>query len=177
MGLLPTSDTMTLTVVRRIEQGDGALLRDIRLRALSTNPDAFASTLEDRERLPREHWDQRADQGAHGDREFVAIAESDGVGVGMVGGHQPDAEPDLRVLYGMWVDPRVRSQGIGGRLARAVIDWAAESPARTLELWVVTTNQAAISLYRSHGFIDTGLIQPLPSNPDLLETRLALPLR
>lgn len=162
--------------VRRINHGDGPLLRDVRLRALKTDPHAFGATYAERATRPADDWTLRASQSAEGDAQFISLAIQDDIAVGMCGGHQPEEAPSTRVLYGTWVDPTARSRGLGSILVDAVVAWAKESGATALTLWVVTTNQPAIRLYRRAGFIETAKVQPLASDPSLDEVEMTLDL-
>jgi ribosomal protein S18 acetylase RimI-like enzyme len=57
----------------------------------------------------------------------------------------------------MMVDARFRRQGVGRALLGQAIDWAAATGAiRKLSLAVFADNAAAITLYRSFGFVDEG---------------------
>ena len=58
---------------------------------------------------------------------------------------------------GMGVIADYRGQGIGSKLLASVIQHAWDSGLKRLELEVFTDNQAAINLYKKHGFIEEGL--------------------
>jgi ribosomal protein S18 acetylase RimI-like enzyme len=118
----------------------------------------------------------RAVRGAAGDAQFLALAESDGGLVGMVGAYQPEDRPRTRELYGMWVAPEFRSTGIGAQLVDAVKEWSIEAGADEIDLWVVVDNRQAHRLYTKAGFVETGSSKPLPSNHSLTETRMTMPL-
>ncbi|KDR60170.1 MULTISPECIES: GNAT family N-acetyltransferase [Streptomyces] len=64
-----------------------------------------------------------------------------------------DATYELRSV---WVSPRVRGQGVGDLLTGAVEAWARRAGARALRLAVVPGNEAAVALYRRHGFVASG---------------------
>jgi ribosomal protein S18 acetylase RimI-like enzyme len=63
----------------------------------------------------------------------------------------------------MWVAPFARGRGIGDALIGAVFSWAENQIARRLVLRVTVGNEAAVTLYRRHGFTETGLVE---QNPD-----------
>ncbi len=160
-------------VVRRVSSADVAAFRQLRLRALREDPQAFASTEEREAAEPPSVWRQRVDRAASGDDAFIALAEADGAPVGMAGGRIRDAGSREAGLWGMWVDPAWRSRGVGRLLVRAVEDWAVRAGAETLTLWVVRSNASALALYRASGFVPAGATQPLPSDPSLLEVQLS----
>ncbi len=53
--------------------------------------------------------------------------------------------------------PEVQRQGFGGRLLRRILAEAADRGARSVFLEVRRSNEAAISLYRKAGFVESGL--------------------
>lgn len=167
----------SMTTIRRIRPGDGAMLRDVRLRALQTDPDAFGSSYEQESGRTEEQWERRAERAAGGKRQYLSVAEDDSRFVGLAGAYQPEEAPEIRELYGMWVAPDNRASGIGGRLVAAVEDWSVQSGAREIRLWVVRANESARRLYLRAGFKETADTQPLPSNPELIQVRMALSLR
>lgn len=162
--------------VRRIRRGDGALLRDVRLRALRTDPAAFASSYDREVGRTEADWELRAERAAAGPAQYLVVADQDGRFVGMAGAYQPEADDGVRNLYGMWVSPDNRGEGIGARLVAAVEDWSMQHGAREIRLCVVETNTAAAGLYERSGFRATGETQPLPSDPNSIESRMVLPL-
>lgn len=60
------------------------------------------------------------------------------------------------VIWGMYVSPEHRRQGIGRKLIGSVIDHA-RGRVEQIHLYVVTTNIAAYDLYRSMGFVAYGV--------------------
>ena len=57
---------------------------------------------------------------------------------------------------GMGLLPAYRGRGIGSRLLDATLRKAKEARVEKVELWVYTTNTAAIALYRKFGFETEG---------------------
>src|SRR5262249_61931263 len=87
---------MTGFVVRRIRAGDAALLREVRLRALKTDPESFGSTYKREAAYPGERWRERANADAAGGGVTTLPAPRDGEAVGPVtsgpGGHAPNRD-------------------------------------------------------------------------------------
>jgi ribosomal protein S18 acetylase RimI-like enzyme len=162
--------------VRRIRGGEWERFLELRLRALREDPDAFASTLEAELEEPAAAWRRTTEQGAAGDESIIAVAVDDDRFVGMAGGfrERPGDDP---VLWGMWVDPGWRGRGLGRLLAQAVERWAADAGADALTLSVTETNRAAISLYRSLGYLELGDRTPLRPGAALLKIQMRKPLR
>lgn len=130
--------------VRVAGPDDWADWRLMRLRSLTENPEAFASsvTMWTGDRDTEANWRERLSlPGAC----FLAY-ESDAP-VGMVGAQPAEAGVEL---ISMWVAAEARCQGIGGRLIDAVIGWDGGRP---LSLRVIDGNTAALTAYESRGFV------------------------
>jgi GNAT superfamily N-acetyltransferase len=153
--------------IRQVELADWRDLREIRLAALLDAPTAFGSTYEQSVTRTDAQWQQRAAAGP------MFIAYLDGKAVGLSGGFAEDGVFDL---VAMWVDPAARGKGVAERLVAVVRDWARGRGAKELHLWVTHGNTSAQRLYERLGFAYTGDRQPLPSDPSLVEVRMALPL-
>lgn len=63
-----------------------------------------------------------------------------------------------RPELGMLVAPGHRRRGVGELLLVAAIDWCRAAGAAELALHVFTHNEAAVALYRKHGFEDRGVL-------------------
>jgi ribosomal protein S18 acetylase RimI-like enzyme len=160
--------------IRQVRAEEWQTLRELRLRALAEAPEAFARTHAEEAAYPDELWRRRA-----GGRPDVVtfVAEADdapgGVGLATV---RLEGEPLHGHLVGMWVDPACRRQGVARALIDRAADWARSRGAGELVLWVVDRNAAARRLYQRAGFEPTGHRQPLPSRPELSESRLRMEL-
>lgn len=165
-----------MALVRRVRPGDGPLLRDVRLRALQTDPDAFGSSYEVAVALSDDEWEEAVGVSAVGSDEIILVAETRDRFVGMAGAFTLPETPRTRNLYGMWVAPDARRSGLGAQLVETVVDWSKAAGADDVSLWVVESNLDARHLYEKAGFAPTGTTQPLPSNPELTEIELRLRL-
>lgn len=152
--------------IRRAVVADVAAVRDVRLRALTDAPGAFASTLDREAAVPDDGWRERVTTGAW------FLARHDGRVVGVAVGIDDPDEPDARHLVGMWVEPAHRGDGTAARLVDAVGRWARADGATALALWVVDGNERARRFYDRLGFRPTGERGPLPSDPTVLESRM-----
>ena len=152
--------------IRRVRRDEWQAHREIRLRALAADPDAFGETLEHALTEADADWQRRADRP--NGMAFVAVAD-DGRFVGMAnGGPAPAEHGQYAGVYGMWVAPEVRGQGVGGALLQAVEGWAREAGYDRIGLGVTTTNDAAIALYTAAGYVDLGQRMPLREGTDLV---------
>lgn len=161
---------------RRIHPDDGPLLKEVRLRALLTDPDAFGASYERDAAHDDNHWVERARSAASGNKQFITFAEDEGRVVRMVGAYTPEDALDARHVVSTWVAPEARGRGLGSELVGAVVGWARAAGASRLTLWVVDGNRPAVALYEGAGFVPTGDKQPLPSNPSLVESLMTLSL-
>lgn len=159
-------------MIRRVRPGDGPVLKAVRLAALADSPSAFVSSHVAEADRPDDFWEARAVLGSAGESSvsFLAIIAESVVGV--VAAYQPDAARLSVELVSMWVSPAQRRAGIAAELIDAVVAWARETGATTVELWVTRDNDAAVQLYEAEGFHPTGDHQPLPSDPCKDELRM-----
>jgi ribosomal protein S18 acetylase RimI-like enzyme len=150
--------------IRRVRPDEWQALRDLRLRALATDPDAFGDSLAHASARTDADWQAYADRP---DRVgFVAVTADGFVGMAM-GGPAPD-HPEVAGLYGMWVAPEARGAGVGTALIDAVEAWAREAGYGSIGLGVTTGNEPAIRLYSARGYTDTGDRFPLRDDTDLV---------
>src|SRR5258705_14020646 len=123
--------------VRRLVPGDEALLRELRLQALTDAPAAFNSTLEHELALTAAEWQRWIIGGAT----FV-FERPDGPH-GIAAGFAHDTEPGAVFLMSMWVKPESRGAGIADALATSVISWAEKQGASEVGLHVGEHNDRA----------------------------------
>jgi ribosomal protein S18 acetylase RimI-like enzyme len=72
-------------------------------------------------------------------------------------------------LISMWTAPSHRQRGVGRLLVTEVLDWARRRGAQTVLLMVTSNNEAAIRFYERLGFTRTGLTEPYPNDPAIVE--------
>ncbi len=139
---------MTPIQIRRTERNDGALVRQLRIAALTDAPHAFGARLEDVLALPASAFDEVADRHCTSDlsTSFILLA---GFGpAGTVGAFlQPGSRFDA-FICSLWVDPRVRGTEAARCLTRAAVDWLTARNAAECFAWVADSNVRAISFYK-----------------------------
>ena len=147
----PGSSTSSSWVkVRRAGPGDEAILRALRLEALTEAPDAFGSTYERELARTVDDWRRWLSPGA------TFILE-DGQGArGLVACARDATAPTIVDLMAMWVHPVVRGSGAADALVAEVIAWARADGAQLVRLQVVQENVRAQRVYTRHGFQPTG---------------------
>jgi GNAT superfamily N-acetyltransferase len=106
-------------LIRQLKPDDWERLRDARLRALASDPDAFLVTLEEARKFPDERWRARAEQS---DSNVTFVYERAGAFDGMVGAFVRDDAVSVH-LVGMWVAPDLRGSGVARQLVERVMAW------------------------------------------------------
>jgi ribosomal protein S18 acetylase RimI-like enzyme len=142
-----------LVQVRKLRPDEAEAFRFIRLGALQQHPDAFGSTLE---REAAEPLSVFADRLA---RNHVFGAFQGDALVGVVGFYALDG-PKTRhkgILWGMYVKPAARGQGLAEALVECTIAQARCERVEVLELTVVSVNERALRFYRRMGFSAYGI--------------------
>ena len=127
--------------------------RDLRLRALQSEPAAFAQPYVAACDYPDSLWQSRL-QDVHDGLSWIAFADRAGTLVGMIGAFQSDEDRERRnaTVWGFFVDEHERGQGIGNALLTALRGQLAATGILTATLTVNREQAAAIHLYEQHGF-------------------------
>jgi len=146
-------------VIRQIQTEDWPRLRDVRLRALATDPAAFMETHANASAFPEERWKERATPS---DTQASFVRDD---GDGMVSCFIAD-DPSVVFLVGMWVAPESRGTGVAEQLVSRVVEWARERGATQVCLSVEADNARAARLYEKCGFLETDAPPPLPYEPN-----------
>ncbi len=143
--------------IRKLTVEDGEELWTLRLRALKDNPEAFATTYEETLRNGKEQFIHRMHPKE--DAFYLGTFEPDLVGIVYFRRDEGRKNHHKGRLMGMYVRQESRGQGVGKALLQEVITQANRLPGlEQLHLMVVTTNDAARSLYRSAGFEVYGIV-------------------
>jgi len=149
--------------VRRLAPEEWAVLRALRLAALTDSPDQFGETVLVASRRVAEEWSALTSTSTPGAASDTYVAEVDGVPVGMAFAIRDAVDASVGRLGGMWVAPNARGCGIGMALVTAVVDWARTGGKRSVRLWVVPSSNAD-RLYRRAQFVPTGRQKPFPGD-------------
>jgi RimJ/RimL family protein N-acetyltransferase len=143
-------------LIRRTQPDDWRALRELRLAALEESPDAFGSTLEREREGDEAHWGGWITGEGWGGDVATFVVDDEGRFVGMATGFDPEDEPGVVHLFGMWVRPERRREGIGRELVNAIVGWATgRAGVDHIVLRVTISNDAAVRLYASCGFVPT----------------------
>ena len=119
----------------------------LRLASLHDTPQAFLDMPAQAESMEPSVWQERAQN--------MFFAEDDGTLVGMVGGLRFDRQKQQHIVHlvSMYVLPEYRGQKVGKKLFAAVIEkWTNTPGIKKIKLGVITTQEAALALYKKFGF-------------------------
>ena len=167
---------MTSFRVDALVEDDWPRLRDIRLKALDTDPAAFLASHETEVAFAEQRWRQ---EFTRGEWHVMHVADHHpGLqDVGLLGVTRLPATPSReRYLEYLWVAPGVRQRGVASNLLRTVLDQLRDSGVRTVWLYILDGNTPAMRLYQRFGFQSTNDVQLLPDDPTRSEELLRLHL-
>ncbi|MFF3216626.1 GNAT family N-acetyltransferase [Streptomyces sp. NPDC002886] len=178
-------------VIRPIRAEEWDKVKELRLAALRdpAAPVAFLETLEQGEAKSDDSWRERAAGGATGRhiRQFIAEGP-DGEWVGTVSMiveaagtadfFDGEVEQDQAHLVGVFVRPAQRGIGLTEELFGAALEWAwgLEEPVLArVRLFVHEQNARAEAFYRRFGFVPSGKVVPMPTDPSAKELEYVFP--
>ncbi|RTR35163.1 GNAT family N-acetyltransferase [Robertmurraya yapensis] len=142
--------------IKTLESEFAEQYREIRLTALQTNPESFSASYEEERLYPIERFIARL-ENPHAFT-FGALIEDKLVGVVRLVLEQSEKMKHRANIYGMYVLPDYRSNGIGKSLMEQAIEKVKETVyIEQIYLTVVATNVPAKKLYQSLGFAVFGL--------------------
>ncbi|MFV2063220.1 MAG: GNAT family N-acetyltransferase [Chloroflexota bacterium] len=144
------------TSIQRIRADQGLLLRALRIQSLTESQDAFGQPLAEARERPDREWHRSARRSSRGDSHIWLFALRGDEALGLIQGRK--RRPATLLLFSMWIESRVRRQGLGRLLIEALEEWAHSWNATQTVLWVYERNHSAIRFYRDLGFetVDAG---------------------
>lgn len=141
-------------IVRPSTAADAAALRELRLEALRSHPEAFSADYASTERESHGFWVERAAHGADDLEHAIMLAVAGADLVGMCGIRR-NPSPKTRhgaVIWGVYVRPDWRGQRIVDRLLQGCLGWARRHQLQLVKLAVIVSSSAAIRSYSRNGF-------------------------
>lgn len=145
--------------VRRVTVGEWQPVRDLRLRALKTDPLSFGSTYAETFQKQDSSWQSFVSEGALGSKHAIFVACFPSI-LGMVRAEWLNAE--AFGIYSIWVAPEARNKGVAGALLKEIEQWVAGAGGKFCELFVADTALAAQRLYLRCGYEFNGKVDVSP---------------
>ena len=175
---------MTDITVRELAADEWEIFKTLRLRALQEDPEAFVASYEEESQHSDEEWQERM---SHATR-IGAQQGSDWVALASVGDEDTRDDDDLGEVYGIWVTPSLRGEGVARQLMEHAELVGRNAGYSHLAYWVNTDNGRAVAFASSIGYrptegrrdvvvegqpeVEAAFMIPLGSDTD--ETPLAL---
>jgi ribosomal protein S18 acetylase RimI-like enzyme len=147
--------------IRVLRPADWLAYKSVRLASLKDAPDSFGSTYERESAFMQSEWESRLDPAGRAKSALPLVAECGEDPIGIAWGLVHDTDSKVAHVYQMWVSPDARGKGIAKALLERITTWAIARNCDLIELSVTTTNDAAVGLYDSSGFLSSGQVEDL----------------
>lgn len=154
--------------IRRLNPGEAAIYRTIRLDALRDSPDAFATTHESALARDEASWIAQADAAAEGDDRAIFLLWNEDRPAGLAALYRDPGQPSTGDLLQMWITPVLRGGSAASELLGHLFHWAATREFTAIRAEVTAGNLRALRFYQKQGFA------PLPSEAG--RTLLTIPV-
>jgi len=150
--------------------------KQLRLKALESDPRAFGSSLEEEALSSDEKWQKYLNLSIQKQGEVMVFAKVDGLLVGMVGAYWDDKKKSKHVatMFGTYVETSYRGRKMGSLLIESLLNELKQIPQlKKIKLAAVSSETAAIRLYEKSGFERVGIEKAeLFDDPDYSDTIL-----
>lgn len=145
-------------MIQRLSPWQAGAYRALMLEAYAAHPEAFTSSVAERETLPLTWWEARLSPKPGANK--LVLGAFDGGALAGVLGLSFEKREKVRhkaTLFGMYVRLHCRGQGIGRQLVQSALTHARERPGVTVvQLTVTGSNAPAVALYEGCGFLRFG---------------------
>jgi ribosomal protein S18 acetylase RimI-like enzyme len=131
--------------------------RELRLRALKEDPEAFSSSHANALEQPEQSWKTRLADAERGERSWLLFARRANKLVGMIGAFIEGDSTETVTVVSVYVPREERGHGVSRRLMEEMLRVLSAVPKLTKARLDVNVSQlAAIRVYRRFGFRETG---------------------
>lgn len=147
-----------MITIRQLDPNDAAIFQQVRLQALQNAPEAFGSSYEEEKDRSLDTVASRLDPADPHRATFAAFAGEQAVGLTGIYREDRLKTRHKAMIWGVFVNPDFRGQGIAQQLIETAIDRARTwEGVQQIQLAVVLQNQSAYRLYRRLGFVTWGI--------------------
>jgi RimJ/RimL family protein N-acetyltransferase len=140
-----------MIAIRRLNRGEAAVYRGVRLEALRDAPEAFSTSYESALKRDDESWISQADSSAHGnDRATFIVFDDQPIGLAAL-----YRDPDIPLsgeLLQMWIAPSHRGGNVAIDLMDHLFKWAGHHGFQSIRAQVTRGNSRALRFYEKYGF-------------------------
>lgn len=152
--LVGYNTTMAIEIIT-LSPSDWSRYRDLRLKSLQTDPQAFADTYEFADQQTESYWRGHLERADQAQGSWMLFAEDQGQLVGCMSAviFEDDKIP---TIVGVYVAPEARGQGLGKRLLTSLLQRLKKASVTGVKLSVNVEQLTALKLYQSLGFIVKG---------------------
>ncbi len=123
--------------------------RNLRLRALRKDPQAFGASYKTNLSYSEEEWKRRLKNAVEGKTDWLLFAKENSNLVGMLGAYMEKGDPHTATLVSMYVPKEERRKGIAARLMEAMLSELSQKVfVKRAKLTVNEKQTVAVSLYK-----------------------------
>jgi GNAT superfamily N-acetyltransferase len=154
-------------LMRALSAADVSLFRDLRLRALACDPDAYGGTYAAESARSEAEWSEGLRKGTSGTH-AIFVALDSARAIGMCGAFMTDDDAAVGMIWGMFVEPSFRGSSVARELLCAAEHFLRQCGAARVIGRVADGNSRAIAFYRRCGYALGPACGPLRSGSPML---------
>lgn len=143
--------TLSMHTIRRLNAGEAAIYRSLRLEALKDSPEAFATTYDSALHRDEDSWIEQADSSAQGEDRAVFLVLDDRP-IGMAALYRDPENASSGELLQMWIASSYRGGSTAVDLLDHLFQWASEHGFSSIRAEVRPGNGRALRFYGKYGF-------------------------
>ncbi len=137
--------------IKKINKKDWREFREIRLKALQSDPKVFGSHYGREKNYSKQDWKEWI--GAKNQAIFFIYDDEKPIGMTGIYIPQDTVTKTTAVLWGSWLEPEYRRKGISDLMYKARINWAKKQPElKRIEVSHRESNVASKYANQKHGF-------------------------
>lgn len=131
--------------------------KQLRLRALQENPEAFANSFEKESAYPDDRWQIRVKEALESKTDWMFFAQRNEQLIGLAASFLENDGSGIATIVSVFVDVEERGKGISKKIVSKLLKELKKNPqVKKIRLSVNCQQEAAIHLYESFEFQRTG---------------------